>query len=174
MRMTARTIFSSSLPNAGTALTARCSIPFISCDQPTVHRSLYHLHTLIYNDMLSTSLTSLLLLLAHLSGSSAKFVQFGNANGHLLAARALRRSVDTAPSSNASGTSTSAGGNLVVPAGAADAKTNDDWNGIIDLSAPPPSDLTESLSDIQADEEWCKKQKVRCSLPADFATDWAP
>jgi hypothetical protein len=106
--------------------------------------------------MLATSLTSLVLLLAHLSGSSAKHVGFGSSHDNLLLHRALRRSVEASPSAAAPQVSASAGAKTVV--------IDDNWDGDVDLSGPPPPGLVESESDLQADEEWCESTKVKRTL----------
>jgi hypothetical protein len=115
--------------------------------------------------MLAASLTSLLLLLSHVAGSSAKHVDFGSKyQDHLLPHRAVRRSVAASPSSDAAAAAPSS-------MEGADVTTNDDWNGAIDLSGPPPANLTESVTDLQADEQWCKDKDVSGSQPSTFVPD---
>jgi hypothetical protein len=106
--------------------------------------------------MLATSLTSLLLLVSHLSGSSAKYVEFGSGH-HLLAHAALRRRLDSTSTGDASDAAPAAGANI----NATDVQTNYDWNGVINLSDQPPPDLVESASDLEDDKKWCAKAKVR-------------
>jgi hypothetical protein len=117
--------------------------------------------------MLAASLTSLVLLLSHLSGSSAKYVDFGSGtHARLLAHRPLRRQVASSPAApdNASDTTAAAASGDSTPAAASaasdDVQTNDGWDGSIDLSAPPPSDLTESDADKADDEGFCSVTKV--------------
>jgi hypothetical protein len=102
--------------------------------------------------MLATSLSSLLLLLAHLSGSSAKHISFGSNHDNLLLHRALRRSVDGSPSGTAAALAApSSAGTPSTPSQASDVQTNYDWDGVIDLSSPPPANLTESAADQEKD-----------------------
>jgi hypothetical protein len=107
--------------------------------------------------MLANSLACLLLLLSHFSGSAARHVAYGQAHDYLLLHRALRRHVGSAASTNVSDAAPSASS---TPS-SADIQTNDAWNDEIDLSQPPPANLTESLMDIQADKQWCADKGVR-------------
>jgi hypothetical protein len=110
--------------------------------------------------MLATSLSSLLLLLAHLSGSSAKHISFGSNHDNLLLHRALRRSVDGSPSGTAAALAApSSAGTPSTPSQASDVQTNYDWDGVIDLSSPPPANLTESAADQEKDTTWCSDTK---------------